>query len=71
MAFFPQKLSILISSFKKYFDIKFKLLTDECGGVDTRHNPNLCTLDGWGDTFDIRFITCQFYGRFSDDEHGT
>ena len=30
------------------------------------HNPYLCTLDGWGDTFDVRFVICQVYGRFSD-----
>ena len=30
-----------------------------------RHNPYLCTLDGWGDTFDIRFVNCHITAFFS------
>ena len=29
-----------------------------------RHNPYLCTLDGWGDTFDIRFVNCHITAFF-------
>ena len=31
-----------------------------------RHNPYLCTMNGWRDTFDISFVTCHIFGRFSD-----
>ena len=30
-----------------------------------RHNPYLCTMNGWRDTFDISFVTCHIFGRFS------
>ena len=31
-----------------------------------RHNPYLCTMNSWRDTFDISFVTCHIFGRFSD-----
>ena len=35
-----------------------------------RHNPDLCTLRGWGDmyvhVFDIRFVTCHIAGTAVD-----
>ena len=32
-----------------------------------RHNPYLCTMSGWRDTFDVSFVTCHIFGRFSDN----
>ena len=32
-----------------------------------RHNPYLCTMSGWRDTFDVSLVTCHIFGRFSDN----
>ena len=32
-----------------------------------RHNPYLCATSGWRDTFDVSFVTCHIFGRFSDN----
>ena len=32
-----------------------------------RHNPYLCTMSGWRDTFDVSFVKCHIFGRFSDN----
>ena len=35
--------------------------------VGGRHNPYLCTMSGWRDTFDVSLVTCHIFGRFSDN----
>ena len=32
-----------------------------------RHNPYICTMSGWRDAFDVSFVTCHIFGRFSDN----
>ena len=35
------------------------------------HNPYLRTLDGWGDTFDISFVTCHIFANHKQGTYNT